>query len=70
MTPTGHLAFTRSRSEEVQGNLSHGPAATENPNKHDDNEDVRENLSHDLPEWPQEFSLVDECVLEHREFFS
>ena len=32
-------------SEEVQGNLSHGPAESENPNKNDDNEEVR-----DLPE--------------------
>ena len=37
-------------SEEVQGNLSHGPAESENPNENDDNEEVRGNLSHDLPE--------------------
>ena len=55
--------------EEVQGNLSHGPAETENPNKNDDNEEVRGNLSHDLPEWLQEFrhGLVDESVPEHRD---
>ena len=56
-------------SEEVQGNSSHGPAETENPNKNDDNEEVRGNLSHDLPEWPQEFkeNLVDESVPKHRD---
>ena len=40
-------------SEESRGNLSHGPAETENPNKNDDNEEVQGNLSHDLPEWQQ-----------------
>ena len=37
--------------------------------KNDDNEEVRGNLSHDLPEWPQEFrrGLVDESVPEHRD---
>ena len=52
VTPTEHPASTRSEnmSEEVQGNLSHGPAQRENPNKNDDNEEVRGNLSHDLPE--------------------
>ena len=42
-------------SEEVQGNSSRGPAETENPNKNEDDEDVQGILSHDLPEWPQEF---------------
>ena len=57
VTPTEHPALTRSESVsvEVQGNLSHGPAETENTNKNDDNEEVRGNLSHDLPEWPQEW---------------
>ena len=38
-------------------------------NKNDDNEEVRGNLSHDLPEWLQEFrhGLVDESVPEHRD---
>ena len=51
-------------SEDVQGNLPHGPAETENSNENDDNEKVRGNLSHDLPEWLQEFrhGLVDESV--------
>ena len=52
VTPTEHPASTRSEnmSEDVQGNLSHGPGESENPNKNDDNEEVRGNLSHDLPE--------------------
>ena len=47
----------------------HGPAETENPNKNEGNEEVRGNLSHDLPEWLQEFrhDLVDESVPEHRD---
>ena len=42
---------------------------TEKPNKNDDNEEVRGNLSRDLPEWLQEFrhGLVDESVPEHRD---
>ena len=56
-------------SEVVQGNSSHGPGETENPNKNDDNEEVRGNSSHDLPEWLEEFkdNLADESVPEHRE---
>ena len=59
-------------SEEVQGNLSHGQAETENQNKNDDNEEVQGNLSHDLPEWLQEFwhGPVDECVPEHQDVSS
>ena len=55
-------------SEEVQGNLSHGPEK-ENPHLNDDNEEVRGNLSHDLPEWLQEIrhGLVGERVPEHRD---
>ena len=54
-------------SVEVQGNLSHEPAETENPFKNDDNADVQGNLSHDQPEWLQEFqeNLVDERFPEH-----
>ena len=53
-----------STSEEAQRNLSHGPAETENPFSNDDNVDVQGNLSHDLPEWLQEFkeNLADERV--------
>ena len=42
---------------------------TKNPNTNDDNEEVRGNSSHDLPEWPEEFrhNLVDESVPEHRD---
>ena len=38
-------------------------------NTNDDNEEVRGNLSHDLPEWLQEFrhGLVDESVPEQRD---
>ena len=37
--------------------------------KNDDDEEVRGHLSHDLPEWLQEFrnGLVDESVPEHRD---
>ena len=74
VTTTEHPASTRSESlsEEVQENLSHGPAETENPNKNDDNEEVQGNLSHDLPEWLQEFRhcLVDESVPAHRDVSS
>ena len=42
-------------SDEVRGDSSHGPAETENPDKNDDNEEVRGNLSHGLPEWLEEF---------------
>ena len=54
-------------SEEVRENSSDGQAVTENPNKNDDNEEVRGNSSHDLPERPEEFrdTLVDESVPEH-----
>ena len=71
MAPTEHPASTRSEniSEERQGNMSHGQAETENQNKNDDSEEVRGNLSHDLPEWLQEFrhGLADESVPEHRD---
>ena len=69
--PTQHPASTRSESmsDGVRGNSSRGPAETENPNKNDDNEEVRGNLSHDLPEWLEEFkeNLVDDSVPEHRD---
>ena len=74
VTPTEHPAPTRSesKSEEIRGNSSHGPAETESPNKNEDNEEVRGNSSHDLPEWLREFrhGLVDESVPEHRDAFS
>ena len=49
VTITEHPASTRSEnmSDEVQGNLSHGPADTEKPSKNDDNEEVHGNMSHD-----------------------
>ena len=57
VTLTEHPPSTRSdsMSKEVHGNVSHGTAETENPNKNDDNEEGRGNLSHDLPEWLQDF---------------
>ena len=71
---TEYPASTRSEStsEEVQGNLSHGPVETENPYKSDDDVDVQGNLSHDLPDWLQEFqeNLVDVSVPERFLFFS
>ena len=53
----------------VKQYLSHKPAEIENPNQNDVNREVRWNLSHDLPEWLQEFThgLVDESVPEHRD---
>ena len=56
-------------SEEVQGNLSHGPAENRKPLKNDDNVDVQGNLSHDLPEWLLEVkeNLVGERVPEHQD---
>ena len=40
-----------------------------NPTKNDENEEVRGNLSHYLPEWLEEFkdNLVDDSVPEHRD---
>ena len=68
---TEYPASTRSEStsEEVQGNLSRGPAEAKNSHKNVDNVDVQGNLSHDLPEWLQEFrhGLVEENVPEHRD---
>ena len=68
---TEHPASTRSESvsDEVRGDSSRGPAETENPNKNEDNEEVRGDPSHGLPEWLEEFkdNLVDESVPEHRD---
>ena len=43
MTTTEYSATERSESmsEEVQGDLSHEPAETENPNKNDDDEELQ-----------------------------
>ena len=63
MATTEHPATERSESmsEELQGNLSHASADTENTNKNDDNEELRSDLLQDVPDWPQEFkeNLVD-----------
>ena len=70
VTTTEYPALTRneSTSEEVPENLSNGPAETANTYKNDDDVDVQGNLSHDLPEWLQEYegNLVDASVPEHR----
>ena len=54
---------------EVQGNLSHGPAEIENPNKYDVNEELQNDQLRDVPDWLHEFKhgLVDESVPEHRD---
>ena len=71
---TEHPASTRSKSmsEEVRGNSSRRPPETENPDKNDNNEEVRGDSPHGLPEWPEEFkeTWVDESVPEHRDAFS
>ena len=56
-------------SDEVPGDSSRGPPETENPNKNDDNEEVRGDSPHGLPEWPEEFkeTLVDASVPENRD---
>ena len=43
-----------------------GTRETQNPNKNEDNEEVRRNSSHDLPEWLEKFkgNLVDESFPE------
>ena len=48
---------------------SHEPAETENTNKHEENETVRGDLLHDLPEWLEEFTenVVDEKVRAYRD---
>ena len=74
MTITEHPATERSESMsvDVQGNLSHEPAETENPNKIDDNEELQSDQLQDVPDWLQEFrhGLEDESVPEHRDAFS
>ena len=55
--------------DEVRRDSSRGPAETENPNKNDDNEEVRGDPLRDLPAWLEEFkeNLVDESVPEPRD---
>ena len=49
------------RVKKYRGNLSHGSADTENPNKNDSNEELQSDLLQDVPDWLQEFkgNLVD-----------
>ena len=51
------------------GNLLHGPAETENPNRNDDDEELHSDQLQGVPDWPQEFKHgpVDESVEEHRD---
>ena len=50
------------RVKKYRGNLSHGSADTENPNKNDNDEELQSDLLQDVPDWLQEFkgNLVDE----------
>ena len=77
MTLTEYPATERSESMsvEVQGDMSHELAETENPNESDDDEELQSDQLHDVPDWLNEFrhGLVGESVREHREnlqFFS
>ena len=51
-----------STSEELRGNPLPEPAKTDNPNKHEDDEEVQRELLHDLLDWLQDFreNLVNE----------
>ena len=66
VTSTEHPASTRneSTSEEVQGNLSHGPVATQNSKTNDKNENIELAQGKplpELPEWWQEFTRDSSC---------
>ena len=60
---------SESTSRTVRGDASHEPAESKDTNKNGDNETVRGNLLHDLPEWLEEFTekLVGESVPAHRD---
>ena len=66
MISTENPATERSdtMSEESRGNPSRGSAETENTNKNEDDEELRSEQLHDLPDWLQQFReiLVDESV--------
>ena len=70
---TQHPASTRSEStsgtERVRGDPSRGPAEIKDLVNNEDNEEVRGDSLHDLPEGLKEFkdNLVDESVPEHRD---
>ena len=69
--PTLHPASTRSEStsSKGRGHPSHEPAETTDTNKNGDNETIRRNPLHDLPEWLKQFreKLVDESGPAHRD---
>ena len=56
-------------ASETSEELLHEPTKIPNPNKNEDQEQVRGNPYSDIPEWLQEFSenLVDKRVPEHRD---
>ena len=70
MISTENPATERSEimSEESRGNPWRGPAEAENTIKNDDDEELRSELSQDVPEWLQDFkgSLVDKDVQPHQ----
>ena len=51
-------------SEELRGNPVHRSTETENTNKNEGREEVQSDVSHELPDWLQEFreNLVDEST--------
>ena len=44
-----------STSEELRGNPLHKSTETENKNKNEDSEEVQRGISHELPDWQQDF---------------
>ena len=52
-----------STSEERRGDLLHESRETKNKNKNGESEEVQRDISHELPDWLQEFreNVVDEC---------
>ena len=53
-----------STSGELRGDPLHESTETENKNKNGESEEVQRDISHELPDWLQEFreNLVDECT--------
>ena len=69
--PTQHPASTRSESTSstIRRDPSDEPKVTKNTHKNGDNETVRGNALHDLPEWLEESmeNIADESVPAHRD---
>ena len=53
-------------NEELRGDPLHESTETENQNKNEESKGVQRDISHELPDWPQEFreNLVDESTSE------